>query len=159
METLRDHYRDRWGLDVRILQVMTVEETAQLPSGQLDAYDLAYQLQRAYEAEVAPVAVIGFTTHDLNQEDLNFVYGANIAGGYASISTARMDPTPGDPPDEVLLMERLRKFTTRYIAFTYFDLPLSGNPSSVLSPLSGTHDLDKQGEFPCPSAPFEMASC
>lgn len=164
LDELADYYEESWELDVRVLSPITIEASAK-PSGnsQLDAFELVDQIQRAYLLDSKPAGVIGFVTYDVRAypTDDFWNFGAVNPSGYAVISTARMNPLSfGEPADEDLLVERLRKMTTRYIALTYVRLPYSADPRSVLyKPIRSVQDLDRLGEYPCPDKPRRMETC
>jgi predicted Zn-dependent protease len=163
LERLRHHYAEEWGFDVEILGEISIEGSAR-PEGnsQLDAFELDDQVQRAYLL-TEPGVVIGFLTQDVRAYATGdfWNFGAVNLTGYAVISTARMDPRSfGQPENEGLLMERLTKMTTRYIALVYYQLPRSTDPSSVLfESIRSQADLDGMTEWPCPRRPGYMTAC
>ncbi len=67
--------------------------------------------------------------------------------GYAVISTARMDPANvGGKGGEARMRERLWKMTVRYLGLSYFQLPRSSQPRSVLrAEIRSLADLDAMG--------------
>jgi hypothetical protein len=153
-----------WGIPSALLGEITVEKSAR-PKGnsQLDAFDLVDQVRRAYVLEAKPGVVIGFVGQDIRAYGTGdfWNYGAVHPDGYAVISTARMNPLSfGEPADPTLLMYRLRKMATRYIAVIHFKLHYSGNPRSVVyEAIRSQHDLDRMTEWPCPDRPTEMIAC
>ena len=64
------------------------------------------------------------------------------------ISIFRLDPlNAGLPPDDALRDARLRKLVSKYIAFSYFDLPVTNDPRLVTSNLeSSLEHLDMVDE-------------
>jgi len=164
LERLESEVEKTWGLEATVVDEVDIERSA-IPAGnsQLDAFDLVSQVRRAYILPSERAAVLGFLTQDVRAYASGdfWNFGAVDPRGYAVISTARMDPLSfGQPPDQDLLMERLRKMTARYIGLTYFQLPYSGDPRSVLfQDIRSLPDLDRLTEWPCPHAPRVMTTC
>jgi predicted Zn-dependent protease len=163
LRKLQIHY-EKMELPVEVLGEMTIERSA-MPAGntQLDAFDLNDQVARSYLIRQPPTVVIGYLTQDVRAYETGdfWNFGAIDPSGYAVISTARMDPQSfGQPPDERLLMERLRKMTTRYIALDLYGFPRSTDPKSVLyDSIRSLGDLDRMTEWPCADRPGQMVRC
>lgn len=98
--------------------------------------------------------IIGITSADMYiaRSSYRFVFGYRPGGDSGQrvsvISTARMSPEFfRQPPNESLLMERLRKMVVRYLGVLYFQLPFNPDPKSVLyKNLLGLDELDAMGE-------------
>jgi predicted Zn-dependent protease len=160
LDGLATHFERRYGLNADVVDAVDLEEGAiDEHRGQYVAEDLVRLVWEAYRKELATRAiVVGVTSEDMYMRgypEWRYVFGYRWAdGGYAVVSTARINPVNyGEPPDEALLAERLRKVTAKQIGVLYFGLAVSDDPTSVLyTPLS-VDDLDRMGEdLPTPAA-------
>lgn len=154
LEEFEGYYERRYRLDATVLGAVPLDDEAvDEVRGQYVAEDLARLVWKRYRkpSENRRAVVIGLTEEDMYMRGYpvwNFVFGYRWPeGGYAVVSTARMNPENfGESPDAALLMERLRKMVTKQIGVLYLGLPLSDDPTSVLyTPLS-VDDLDRMGE-------------
>jgi predicted Zn-dependent protease len=112
----------------------------------------------AYPAEVENPAVnlMILTPVDIwleSQLNWNWAFGEIKAGGgmtykNAIISHYRMDDRSwGWYYDEAAFEARVRKMLNKYIAITYFGLPLSSNPqSATFNAIRSVRDLDRMAE-------------
>lgn len=161
---LQAYLEETWDFDSALLGPITIERSA-MPGGntQLDAFDLADQVQRAYKITVSRTAVIGFLSYDVRAYATGdfWNFGAVNPTGYAVISTARMDPLNfRQRRNDALLMDRLRKMMVRYIAVVYYELTYVDDPRSVLyAPIRSSADLDRMTEWPCPTFPRAWSTC
>lgn len=151
LEELVSFYAERYGLRVEILEPTAIPTAARdVVRDQLVAEALIEVIRGAYpEARDASQVVIGIINEDLHireRPDWNWAFGMATEGHLGVLSTARMGPEPG-PFGHQLESARLRKMVTKYIGILYFDLPLSGDPRSVLfNRILGVPDLDSMGE-------------
>jgi len=153
LDQLERHFERRYGLSVQVLDAIDLNENAvDELRGQYVAEELVRLVSERYrQAPGSHATVIGVTREDMFMRGYpawNFVFGYRWPeGGYAVVSTARMNPVNfGEPADEALVMERLRKVATKQIGVLYFGLSPSDDPTSVLyTPLS-VDDLDRMSE-------------
>ena len=123
------------------------------------------QLQQAYPARAARVAVIGVTVADAYWSGAPldvFTFGVVEESGHAVISTSRMDPANyGETADEELLRRRLGKMAGRYVARLLWNVgPVSEDPASAARiSIRGLDDLDAMTPFVCPGRPRQRQAC
>jgi len=105
-------------------------------------------LRENYEPEGDKVLAI---THvDLFVPRLNFVFGeAECPGRFAIISTCRLRPEfYGDPPNELLFLERCAKEAVHEVGHT-LGLHHCSNPRCVMFFSNSIWDTDRKGAKPC----------
>ena len=154
LESLAAHLSRRYGLDIRILDPLTLDESVvDNRRRQLIAEPLIDLMKRGYPAEAADstAVLVGITTHDLyiaGYTTWRFAFSLRQEDRFAVVSTARMDNANlGKPSDPRLLETRLRKMVTKNLGIMYFGLEQSTNRRSVLyGPILGVDDLDSIGE-------------
>lgn len=90
--------------------------------------------------------VVAFTSEDIfssRHSELHFVFTNRADGGYAVISTKRMNPTFfGLPRDRDLVRRRLQKVVTRDLGFLTGRQPSSNWRSALYARLNSLDDLD-----------------
>jgi predicted Zn-dependent protease len=148
---LADHYRQKYDLEITVLDPATIDLDARDGGrDQLVAEDLVESMRSSYPAVAADInaVLIGLTSEDLyirDRPDWKWAFGVRLDGRFGVVSTARMQgafPFAADTE-----MVRLRKMVTRDIGLMYYGLPLSDNPRSVLfRDIDGVGDLDSLGE-------------
>lgn len=156
IDTLVDHCRQKLNLSVDTLPRLGSDRVWVDPDrGQIVAERVIASLRQRYPRQARNDAVvIGITSADMYiaRSSYQFVFGYRPGGDsgrrVSVISTARMRPSFHDePPNESLVMERLRKMVIRYIGVLYFQLPFNTDPKSVLyKDLLGLEELDTMGE-------------
>ena len=98
---------------------------------------------------LAAIAASGGRTADQTAPPGSFTFSLRSRDQrMAVVSYARMDPANlGDPPDDQLLMTRLRKMIAKNVGIIVYGLPPSRNPRSVLyGNILGVDDLDRMTE-------------
>jgi predicted Zn-dependent protease len=154
LEPLVHFYRQKYNLDIAILQSVPIDPTTRDKSRhQLMAEKLADSVRAAVpEYANDPKAIlIGFTSEDMYQVSQNweFAFGWRWSTvGVAVVSTARLNLTyVGQPSDPNFPATRLRKIVTKDVGILYYGLPQSSNRRSVLySQIMGMAGLDDVGE-------------
>jgi YD repeat-containing protein len=140
------YYRASFGADVHILPALqTTAEEWNPTRRQLMAEKCVEFIRRSYrKIATDPSAIlIGVTSRDMYIGEYDWQFAENWREGdrIAVISSARLQPTdfPGKWNKE-LLTSRVQKMISKNLAILYFGLPLSNDPTSLLSAgvLSGT---------------------
>jgi predicted Zn-dependent protease len=151
LQTLTQYYRDKYGLQITMLEPATIDPSARDESrGQLVAEDLIDSMRGSYPEVAADggAVIIGVVSEDLyirDRPDWEWAFGLRTQGRFGVVSTARM--RLGFGVSDELVMSRLRKMVTRDIGRMYFRLPASADPRSVLfGEIDGLDDLDQIGE-------------
>jgi hypothetical protein len=148
LDELAAFYSVRYDLDVQVLA-----PAALIPPNpersQINADGLGTLLQLTFpEAGDPDNRIIGVLAEDIylpSRPDWAWAFGAS-GEQISVISTYRMQSRNG-PFAATLERTRLRKMVTRYIGFSYFGLPRSEDPHSVLyDNVLGVPDLDRMGE-------------
>lgn len=174
LQGLVAYYRDKFGLTIEVLPRMEIDESAvNHERNQVIAERLVVLMRRQYSqpATDPDAVIIGLTPEDIYIRgfDWRFAFGYRETR-IGVISIARMDPVQYPPrerlyilllkaflksigfqvpdvPDQEVLLPRLRKMTTRYIALLYYRLPTNTRRESVLyESILGVDDLDRIGE-------------
>lgn len=147
MESLVEHYREKFDLSIRILPSIAIPDAAVDPvRGQL----IAERLLEALAAEPAVMrdpeaVVIALIDQDIYiaGRDWRYAYGLRSPGTHALVSSARM--TEGASP--ATQTQRLRKMVTKNLGLLYYGLDVSDDPRSVLyKDILGPADLDYMSE-------------
>ena len=146
------YYKEKFGIDVTVLQPLSwnasLEDSARR---QLDAaHAISYLAQSHPEIASDPYSIlIGVTSKDMYTPYYNWQYLTNWRdeGRFAIVSTHRLHPVSWLAKwNPEWFNSRIQKLLTKNIALLYFNLPLSRDPSSLLSSgiLTG-FDLDQMG--------------
>jgi len=153
---LAAHFQRRFGLKVETLLPLGFDEaTFDRERSQIGADRLiqAIRFRHPTLAKNSHTRIIGITSLDMYmqamREEWSFTFSLRSRDQrMAVVSYARMDPANlGGPPDDQLLMSRLRKMIAKNIGIIVYGLPPSRNPRSVLyGNILGTDDLDRMTE-------------
>ncbi len=151
VQSLAEYYDKKFNLTIQVLDPVPLDLAACLPARrQCIAEEMILSMKRAYPKIAAdPDAVmIILTDEDLYPRSLGWKFTYSFHAGYqfAVVSTHRMDPAFwGDRQDEGVRMRSTRQMLTDYIAFLYFRIPRSYDPTSVMywpfTPNGGSDDL------------------
>ena len=146
--TLRDHYAQRYGLDIELADPLEIPSSAwDEDRGQLmgEALVQALAVSDVGRADQEAV-VIGLTDEDLyylGRPDWRYAFGVR-GGTIGVVSSARMHDWPANEARE---LARLRRFVTKNLGSLYFGLPNSPDPTSVMyGNILGPDDLDRMAE-------------
>lgn len=154
LAALAAHYEQRFGITVGLLPAITPGPDEYEPRRrQFVAEELIVFMRHSYRALDADKSalLIGFTESDIYLRGMpswDWGFSLRVAGRFAVVSSARMDPTLyRQEPSPELLNTRARKMTTKQIGMLFFGLPLSQNPQSALyDSILGLDALDAVGE-------------
>jgi predicted Zn-dependent protease len=148
------HYRQKFRLESTILPALTPGPHEIDPNRhQLIAENVVTLMYRTYSRHVANGSsiLIGVTSDDMYPlgQNWQFCFGwreQQIRS--AVVSTARMNlHYEGEPASEANETSRLQKVVTKDIGITYYNLPPSDNPRSVLfNGILGIQELDRASE-------------
>ncbi|HEY6249395.1 MAG TPA: ankyrin repeat domain-containing protein [Candidatus Angelobacter sp.] len=151
INALAGHYREKFGMDIKLLPSMKLGGTDYDPErDQVIAENLLQSMARNYPeyANNWAAVVIGITGQDmypLAEPSWTFCFGWRGSDQHSGvISTRRLALHFSDEiPEEASLTQRLRKAVTKDIGLLYFWKPSSHNPKSVLyDGIGGVQDLD-----------------
>jgi predicted Zn-dependent protease len=148
---LVDHYRQKYGLEITVLDPATIDPAARDGGrDQLVAENLIESMRSSYPAVArdSDAVLIGLTSEDLyirDRPDWKWAFGLRLEDRFGVVSTARMQGAFAFA-DEIEMV-RLRKMVTRDIGLMYYGLPVSDSPRSVLfRDIDGVGDLDSLSE-------------
>lgn len=152
IDQLREDYRREFGLAIKMLPSIEIEEAVRDPRrGQLIAERLIATIKHRYPEQAAdPETIfIGLTNSDMYIEKYTwrFAFSYRDEDRFAVVSSARMDPLfYNEPQSEGLLYQRMRKMVLKNIGIIYYRLPQNNDKNSVLcAPILGIEDLDHIG--------------
>jgi YD repeat-containing protein len=150
-ESLADYYDKKFEIKVSVLREVPLDPGACLPARkQCVAEEMILAVKRAYPKIAADpdAAIIILTDEDLYSHSLgwNWTYSFYCNYRFGVISTRRLDPTFWhDPPNEAWRLASTHQYLTSYIAYLYFHVPRSYDPTSImyqpLTPSGGPDDL------------------
>ena len=153
---LAAHFQRRFGLTVETLLPLGFDEaTFDRERSQIvaDRVIQAIRFRHPTLAKNSRTRIIGITSLDMYMEAMRAEWSFTFSlrsrdQRMAVVSYARMDPANlGDPPDDQLLMTRLRKMIAKNVGIIVYGLPPSRNPRSVLyGNILGVDDLDRMTE-------------
>lgn len=147
IEDLRTYFKDKYGLSVAVLPPMDATEAigSQVNPDQwkVDATKWSKELVRTSGGLLNSGAkIIAVTPVDLHAGDSDtdsFVFGqkwfdnSTNEGRYGIVSTFRMNPqTFGEPANDALWFERIRKLVTKYVGIQYYGLVEDSDPASAM---------------------------
>jgi YD repeat-containing protein len=147
-----EYYERKLGIDVRVLPAIALEPDLQdSKRHQLNADKCIDELMRQHPEIVRDPAalLIGVTSQDIFIPSFDWRFAENYRrqGRYAILSSARLHPIePFDRWNPAWCESRLQKLLTKNLALLYFDLPMSNDPTSLVSGgvLSGV-EIDQMG--------------
>lgn len=143
---LPEYYRQRFGIDVRILPVIPLDKSVDDPKRQQAVADKIIDVLRSATVPSADpdAIVIGVTDRDMYAYDWNYAISYRVEQQLGVISTARIrDYGFSESQNPALLPVRLRKDLTKNIALLRGKLPASNDPTSALyQSLSTGSELD-----------------
>ncbi|HEY7679844.1 MAG TPA: hypothetical protein VIC04_04940, partial [Terriglobia bacterium] len=140
---LVDYYDSEYELELRVLPSVPLESGFDRDQ-QLEADGLHWVLERTYPEQFydPDVVLIGLTSIDIytaHTPEWSWFFGATYRAPadelprQAILSAFRMDPVNwGGRRNDALRDKRVRTLMNKYIAMTYYGLPLNDNPRSVL---------------------------
>lgn len=151
-ETFAEYYQQKFNIQIEVLPAMTANSASYYPNRkQYAAEDLIADMKLGHPelARDPNAVVIGLTDEDIFQRWLrgsNFTYSYHAGYRFGIVSTRRMDPEFwGDPPSDAVRLASTKQMLTKYVAFMYFHVPLSEDPTSVmrwpLTPDGGSDNL------------------
>lgn len=143
---LPDYYRQRFGIDVRVLPAMPLDKSVDDPKRQQAIADKIIDVLRSAPVLSAePEAIIiGVTDRDMYAYDWNYAISYRTEQQFGVISTAQIrDYRFFEGQNPAVLPVRLRKDLTKNIALLRGKLPVSNDPTSALyESLSSGSELD-----------------
>jgi len=151
-ETLAEYYRQKFHIQIDVLPARPLSPTAYRPQRrQYAAEEIVADLKQAYPdlSNDPGAVVIALTDEDIFRQLASgdrFTYSYHAGYRFGVVSTHRMDPAFwGDPPSDAVRLANTKQMLTKYVAFMYFHVPLSYDPTSVmrqpLTPDGGSDDL------------------
>lgn len=152
VETLAEYYRQKFHIDITVLPAVPLSESSYSPRRQQYAAEDVIADLRQGEPEVAKdpdATLIALTDEDIYRKMEShdrFTYSYHAGYRLGVVSTHRMDPGFwGEPPGEAIRLSNTKQMLTKYVAYMYFHVPLSYDPTSVmrwpLTPDGGSDDL------------------
>jgi predicted Zn-dependent protease len=167
LDTLARYYSSLLGSAVGLLDPIAVTREVQgvpivdAARSQLGAHALMNLLRETYPTlwQDPDVTVVVLTGNDLwfeDRPDLHYGFGTATSrqrgGGFAIVSTARMDPAAyGRATDAALLERRVRAMVGKYLAvLRYGEAPSSDPASPVYNAIQAPTDLDRMRAFQPP---------
>jgi len=151
-ETLAEYYQQKFNIQIEVLPAIEANSASYYPNRkQYAAEDLIADMKFEHPelARDPNAVVIGLTDEDIFQrwlEGSNFTYSYHAGYRFGIVSTRRMDPAFwGDPPSDAVRLASTRQMLTKYVAFMYFHIPVSDDPTSImrqpLTPDGGSDNL------------------
>jgi hypothetical protein len=170
VETLASFYSTLLGSPVGVLDPVALTREADGSSlvdarrSQVGADALMRLVRETYPAlwNDRDATVVILTGHDVwleTRPDWRYGFGRATSrsggGGFAVVSTARMDPAAyGGPPDRAVLEKRLHAMLGKYLAILRYGQDASSDPSSpVYNDIRSPADLDRMQTFTPPQRP------
>jgi predicted Zn-dependent protease len=147
IEELRAYFKDKYGLSVAVLPPMDATDAigSQVNPDQWKVQGSKFtgELRRLYGNQISSGArIVAITPVDLHSGDDDtdsFVFGTKWnnsetkEGLYGIVSTFRMNPeTFGEPANDALWFERMRKLVTKYVGIEYYGLVEDDDPASAM---------------------------
>jgi predicted Zn-dependent protease len=148
-QDLIHHYDQTLSLRIRPLPVLPVTDDMMDPARkQLIGEEVIRKMKERWPdlATDPNVRLLGMTGDDMfiRSKQWYFAFALREEGRFALVSKYRMDPTFFSlPPNDDVMITRLRKMLTKQIGLQYYALPDRQETTSVLfSPIMGLDDLD-----------------
>lgn len=137
------YYSRNYALDVRLLPAISIakggmdQEREQFEASILFGYMHSHYRQAMEDRNVVVLGITSLDIYASVRPEWDWVFAQRFGQGddyrFGVISTFHMNPqTYGEPPDSTLLLDRLRKMVSRYIAAMYLRLPDSNDPSNLM---------------------------
>jgi predicted Zn-dependent protease len=146
---LMRHYDQTLQLRIRSLPALSVTDELVDPARkQLIGEEVIRKMKEQWPDLAADpnVRLLGMTADDMftRSKQWYFAFALRKEGRFALVSKHRMDPTFFKlPPNDTVMVARLRKMLTKQIGLQYYGLPDRREKTSVLfSPILGLDDLD-----------------
>jgi predicted Zn-dependent protease len=143
------HYDQTLNLRIQPLQALPVTDDMVDPTRkQLIGEEVIRKMKEQWPdlATDPNVRLLGMTGDDMfiRSKQWHFAFALRKEGRFALVSKYRMDPTFFKlPPNDDVMVTRLRKMLTKQIGLQYYGLPDRQEKTSVLfSPIMGLDDLD-----------------
>jgi predicted Zn-dependent protease len=149
---IAEHFRTRFGVAIDVAPAMAWPEGAYVEGRrQMDSAMMLTRLESTYATTGQPVVVIGLTTRDMFNPEVNwaYVFSYRRKNRVAVVSPARMDRGCMGvfQADDDRIMARLRKMVGKNIGIVYFGLAMSADPASMLyAYIGGPQELDAMSE-------------
>jgi predicted Zn-dependent protease len=146
------HFRTKLGVAIDVGPAMTWPAGAYVEDRrQMNSAMMLTRLESAYPSIGEPVVVIGLTTRDMFNPEVNWAYVFSYRGDnrVAVVSPVRMDRGCMGvfQADDDRIMARLRKMVGKNIGILYFGLEMSEDPASMLyAHIGGPQELDAMSE-------------
>jgi len=138
LQSLADYYDKKFEIHVSVLHEVPLESGACLPTrNQCVAEEMILATKRANPKIAADpdATIIILTDEDLYARSLGWDWTYSFYSNYrfGVISTRRLDPTFWrDPPNEAWKLASTHQYLTSYIAYLYFHVPRSYDPTSIM---------------------------
>lgn len=143
-------YRQKYGLDIRVLSPLKIPDWARDPvRKQLIAEELVEAMRYAYSDVESSGVLIGVTSEDMYISSLWRDYAVNyrLENRFAVISTARLSQSVEGEIADDKVEKRFLKLLTKNLGLLYYKMDFSGNPYSLLAGnITAPDDLDKRLE-------------
>jgi predicted Zn-dependent protease len=154
IEELVGYYKEKFGIEIKVLPVMPVNrDDIDKSRRQLIAENLVASMLAAHPeyAGNSSAILIGITPYDIYPRTLGWRFSFGWRDGQrnaAVASTARMNlHYYGEPAEEATVIKRLRKVITKDLGILLFEKGPSSNPKSVLyDGIGGIEELDVVGD-------------
>ena len=149
---IAEHFRTRFGVPIDVSAAADWPDGAYVEGrGQMNSAMMLTRLESTYAKSGQRVVVIGLTTRDMFNPDVNwaYVFSYRRRNRVAIVSPARMDRgcLGVFQADDDRIMARLRKMVGKNIGIMYFGLELSADPASMLyRNIGGPQELDAMSE-------------
>ena len=147
------HFRQKFGIPIDVAPVVAWPADAYVESRrQMNSAAMLARLESTYARTETPVIVIGLTTRDMFNPEVNwtYVFSYRRDNRLAVVSPTRMDRGCMGlfQASEDRVTARLRKMVGKNIGIMYFGLGLSGDPRSMLyAQIGGPQELDAMSEL------------
>lgn len=145
-------FRTRFGMAIDVAPAMDWPEGAYVESRrQMNSAVMLTRLESAYASSGERVVVIGLTTRDMFNPNVNwrYVFSYRQRNRVAVVSPARMDRGCMGifQADDDRMTARLRKMVGKNIGIMYFGLEMSADPASMLyAYIGGPQELDAMSD-------------
>ena len=145
-------FKAKYGLDITVGPSLTLPvEAFVVERGQVESDVLLRVLERQYPDTPPRTIAIGLTRADMfiREVNWNYAFSNRLPPRFAVVSPARMDYGCMGilEANRDTRMARLRKMVGKNIGVLFYELPLSGNPRSMMyASIGGPQELDAMRE-------------